>query len=138
MEGSFWKNALTQARRSRRACEWIGALAVGGLVVLLPASSLAHGCTGDCDGDDVDKVSELVRSVRIALAQASLSTCPQIDADRDGGASINELLVAVNNAFTLCGHAVPNATLSATPTDPRPFTAPTPRGASSVIRPTVP
>ena len=117
MEGSSGKNARAVTLPDHHARRWIGRLAVGGLLLLLPSRSLAHRCTGDCDGDDVVRVSELVRSVRIALAQAPLAMCFQIDADRDGGASIDELLLAVSNVFTLCGHAVPVPTVIPLATD---------------------
>lgn len=75
------------------------------LFVAYPAR--AHRCTGDCDFDDQVRVSELVVGLRIALGEAPVSACPQIDADASGSASIDELMVAVNNAFDYCGHLLP-------------------------------
>lgn len=76
-------------------------------MLLWPRGAIAHRCTGDCNGDDRVTVSELVVGLSIALAEAKLSACPEFDVDRDGGVSINELRVAVNNAFTYCGHLAP-------------------------------
>jgi hypothetical protein len=79
-----------------------------GVLILLPVPrALAHRCTGDCDFDDQVKVSELVVGLRIAVGELPLDACPQLDPDGSGTVSINELLVAVNNAFTYCGHLFP-------------------------------
>ena len=48
-------------------------------------------------------VNELVRGVRIALDQARLDGCSAFDVDRDGTVGIDELIVAVENAFCCTG-----------------------------------
>ncbi len=78
---------------------------VAAAVVVGPAR--AHRCVGDCDGSDTISIAELVNGVRILLNQVDLDTCFQFDADLDNRVSVNELLVAVNNAFSFCGHGVP-------------------------------
>jgi hypothetical protein len=93
----------------------VGALALAVLLLLSARSASAHGCTGDCDGDDTITVSELVRGVRIALVEDSILNCPQFDVDSDFRVSIDELMVAVNNAFNYCGHGSP-PTPTPTPT----------------------
>ena len=99
--------------RRPRFLRFLNAIALTTCVALLTASvALAHRCTGDCDGSDTVSVAELVVGVRIALEQTPLFTCVSYDADFDHRVSIDELLVAVNNAFTFCGHGVPTATSS--------------------------
>ena len=54
---------------------------------------------GDCDGDGVVRISELVTGVGIALGIFPLDRCPTFDADGDGTVSISELIGAVNAAL---------------------------------------
>lgn len=60
-------------------------------------------CSGDCDGDGVVRVNELVMGVRIALDQAAVSTCPSFDQDGDGRVTVNELIRGVNALLRGCG-----------------------------------
>lgn len=62
----------------------------------------ATPCPGDCDGDGVVTVSELIRAVNIALGALPLSDCPSLDTDHDGRVTIGELIAAVNNALSNC------------------------------------
>ena len=59
-------------------------------------------CVGDCAQDGAVTIDDLVRGVNIALGSAPLDQCPYIDSDGDGVATINEVLVAVNNALDGC------------------------------------
>jgi cysteine-rich repeat protein len=59
-------------------------------------------CAGDCNGDGMVTVDELVRAVNIALGSAALGLCPGIDGNADGSAGIDELIRAVNNALQSC------------------------------------
>ena len=68
--------------------------------------------TGDCDGDMVVKVDELVRGVRIALGELAVNECPAFDPDKDGVVTVSELVRAINNAL---GSLKPSPTPSATP-----------------------
>jgi len=76
-------------------------------VPFYPDCASAHNCVGDCDASDTVIVSEMVRGVQIALGAVDIGTCEAFDADDDGGVSIDELLVAVNNVFSYCGHGEP-------------------------------
>jgi hypothetical protein len=51
---------------------------------------------GDCDESLDVSVEELVLGVRIALGQASVTTCPQADRNSDAKVTIDELLGAVH------------------------------------------
>ncbi len=59
-------------------------------------------CVGDCNGNGVVAINELVRGVNIALGSAPLDICPSFDRNGDGSVSISELVAAVNNALTGC------------------------------------
>jgi hypothetical protein len=60
-----------------------------------------NGCIGDCDGNGMVRIDELIRSVTIALG-SSIGQCAAIDVDLDGTARINELVAAVNAALDGC------------------------------------
>lgn len=59
-------------------------------------------CTGDCNGDGVVAVNELVLAVNIALGTATVEECAAADADGDGEVTVNELVTAVNLALAGC------------------------------------
>jgi hypothetical protein len=60
------------------------------------------GCVGDCNGNGMVEINELIIGVNIALGIAPLSTCPSFDANKDGMVEINELIQAVSNALNGC------------------------------------
>lgn len=64
-----------------------------------PSPTAAPSAAGDCDGNDVVSVDELVRAVAIALESVALSTCPAADLDGDGAVRIDELIAALNLAL---------------------------------------
>jgi hypothetical protein len=117
-------------------CKGVGLFVLGAFVLLIVDSAWAHGCTGDCNGDDIITASELMRGVRIAADLVPIFMCIQFDADRDGRVTDGELEVAVNNLFNYCGHepptptSVPTATGTPTPSEashtPSPPASPTP------------
>lgn len=57
-------------------------------------------CVGDCNGDQIVGVDELVRGVHIALSETG--DCAGLDANEDGTVTIDELVTAVGNALTGC------------------------------------
>jgi hypothetical protein len=59
-------------------------------------------CRGDCDGDGVVTVSELIRGVAIALGRLPLSACADLDVDGGGTIDIDELILAVADAQSGC------------------------------------
>jgi hypothetical protein len=71
-------------------------------IVATPTSITGTGCVGDCGGDRMVAVSELVRGVSIALGAQPLAMCPSFDRDRNGSVGVNELVAAVNNALRGC------------------------------------
>jgi hypothetical protein len=62
----------------------------------------ADACAGDCNGDGMVTVDELVRAVNIALGSAALDVCRASDGDADGSVGIDELVRAVNGALQGC------------------------------------
>ena len=80
-------------------------------VVLLP-------CVGDCDGNGVVMVNELIRGVEIALGNADVEECPAFDVNEDGMVTLNELIAAVNSALSGCIAGEPSPTPSDTPVAP--------------------
>jgi hypothetical protein len=63
------------------------------------------GCTGDCKGDGVVTVDELLTMVNIALGNAPVSDCTLGDASGDGQITVDEILTAVDAALNGCGGA---------------------------------
>jgi len=55
---------------------------------------------GDCNGDGVVTIDELIRGVNISLDILPLSVCPAFDTNFDGKVTIDELIAAVNVALT--------------------------------------
>jgi len=73
-------------------------------------------CGGDCNGDGVDTIDELIRGVNIALGNAPLSDCVAFDANGDGDVTIDELIQAVDVALNGWPLPTPRATPSSTRT----------------------
>jgi subtilisin-like proprotein convertase family protein len=77
----------------------------------LPAQSVAvevvvtagtTRCAGDCDGDGMVTIDELVHSVGIVLGAAPVEECPAFSTGGDGRATIDGLIRAVDAALTGC------------------------------------
>jgi hypothetical protein len=51
---------------------------------------------GDCNGDGLVTIDEVVRAVNIAVGVLPLTQCPAADADGDGRVNIADLIKAVN------------------------------------------
>jgi hypothetical protein len=81
-------------------------------------------CPGDCSGDGVVSVAELLTGVNIALGSTALESCPSFDRDGDGDVGVAELLTAVNAVLGECAPAAsPTATPTATVANQPPTTA---------------
>ena len=59
-------------------------------------------CAGDCDGNAVTSINELIRAVNIALGLQEVSACPAADGDGNDIVAVNELIRAVNRALDGC------------------------------------
>lgn len=107
--------------------EWSNGPGVGlraGLLILLlqaaalqmpPAAAGDAPCIGDCNGDGVVTVNELITGVNIALGSVPLMACPAFDRDGDGMVAIGELIAGVSNLLYGCGVTPPTARPTATP-----------------------
>jgi hypothetical protein len=59
-------------------------------------------CAGDCDGDGLVGINELLVGVNIIIGAAPTSVCSVLDVDANGAVAINELVQAINNALIGC------------------------------------
>jgi hypothetical protein len=59
-------------------------------------------CVGACAGENRVALADLVKAVNIALATLPLSACEAADANGDRRVTVDELVVAVNNALNGC------------------------------------
>ncbi len=81
----------------------------------LPPTRTAGACVGDCNGDGVVGINELITGVNIDLGIDPSSVCPALNCNtNDLGVYIDCLIIAVNNALNGCSLvANPTATPSA-------------------------
>lgn len=75
----------------------VGAAPMGVVVAAVPQM-----CQGDCNGDGVITVDEVLQAVDIALGRQAVNTCIAADGDDDGQISVDEILGAVNTALSGC------------------------------------
>ena len=66
-----------------------------GSIGVRPAA--AQGCVGDCNGDQMVNINEIITMVNIALGSADISNCTAGDLDGDGQISISEIIAAVHD-----------------------------------------
>ncbi len=71
-------------------------------VIDLPPTPRPTRCAGDCNGDGVVGIDELIRGVNMALGNIATVECPAFDGNEDGNVKIDELIAAVNNALAGC------------------------------------
>src|SRR5690554_2294778 len=67
-----------------------------------PAGGEPTACAGDCDGDGIVTVAELIEAASIVLDGRSPESCPAADADQSGTVDVNELVLAVTRALNGC------------------------------------
>ncbi len=77
----------------------------------LPAS-----CIGDCNGDGVVRINELISGVNIVLNGAQVGACPALDCEGSLSVSINCLIAAVGNALNGCRRSTPSPLATPIPT----------------------
>ncbi len=117
-----------------RASWWRLAGCLLAAVICASTTRAAAACVGDCNGNGVVAINELILGVNVALGSASTSACPVFDSNLDQEVRINELLGGVNNGLAGCpveDTATPTGTSTPTPT-------PTATGASGETRCAVP
>lgn len=72
------------------------------MVSLLTMRAVANACPGDCNGDAVVTVDEVILSVNVALGIAAADTCAAADIDGDASVTVDEILLAVGSALEGC------------------------------------
>lgn len=71
-------------------------------VDLLSRAFAVAECVGDCGGDGIVTIDEILRAANIALGAESVSTCEAVDINGDGLVTVDELLQAVTRALNGC------------------------------------
>lgn len=71
-------------------------------------------CVGDCDGDGMVSVDELVLGIDIALGESTVDQCVSLDPNQDDAVAVDDLVQAVNNALNGCP-TPPSSTPTPTP-----------------------
>lgn len=73
----------------------------GGAIVPTATPTPPAQCVGDCSGNHVVTVNEIIAMVNITLDPVGhpVSECPEGDADHSGTITVNEIIAAVNNAL---------------------------------------
>jgi hypothetical protein len=104
--------------------------ALCGLLLAGPAAATPV-CTGDCNGDGVVSIDELVNGVNILLDNMPVTRCSACDRDGNGTVSVDEVIDAVRSSLNGCpATPTPTPTPTLTPTltpsvTPSPSTTPT-------------
>lgn len=84
-----------------------------GATVLVLGATMARAqlpCVGDCDGNEMVSINELIIGVNIALGGRPVGDCPSFDSNANGLVSVNELIQAVNAALQGCSGMAPTPT----------------------------
>jgi len=68
-----------------------------------PTASPTPLCQGDCDGDGMVTIDEILSLVPVTLQILPLDHCDAADPDGDGGITIDDIIRAVSNALNGCG-----------------------------------
>jgi hypothetical protein len=92
-------------------------------------ASAQLGCVGDCGGDGVVTVGEILTMVNIALGTTDVAMCTVGEAAQDSRITVDEILTAVNNALQGCPLA---GTPTKTPGPPTPTPTPSPTMSSEL------
>lgn len=74
----------------------LGATATDGELVVRSA------CTGDCNGDSLIPISELVTGVNVLLDQAPIASCLAFDRNLNGIVTVDELVTGIREALRGC------------------------------------
>ena len=89
------------------------AIALCAVLVSSPVRTQASDCSGDCNGDGVIRINEMVRLVDAVLSATCpipegcpIDSCLGLDADDDGFISINELNAAVGRLVLAVRHSL--------------------------------
>jgi hypothetical protein len=112
---------MTRARSARPLLVFLFA------AVCATSPGAAAACAGDCSGDLVVNVDELVTTTAVALGRLPAGACPRADVSGDNRVTVDEVVAAVNRARYGC-----TATPAPTPTPTPPAEDPPPTGAAEL------
>lgn len=79
-------------------------------LVLVPGSAWAN-CAGDCDGKGGVAIDELITGVSMALEEAPMDLCPQMDMNGDQAVTVDEVVLALRDALRNCQTVLPFASI---------------------------
>jgi hypothetical protein len=88
------KSSSGRPHTNRHAFEPAVAIALAALGIVTPIRVLGQGCPGDCSGDLIVSVDEVVGCIGRALGQNSVG-CPACDLDEDEQVTVEELVEVV-------------------------------------------
>ncbi len=71
-------------------------------LAVAPCPGSASSCTGDCNGEGMVAINELILGVNINLGMRPVSDCPAFDEDGGGSVAISELIRGVRNSLEGC------------------------------------
>jgi hypothetical protein len=71
-------------------------------IATVTPSPMLTRCIGDCSSDGQPAVGDILTMVTIALGEANVDACLAGDANHDAQITIDEILIAVNNALNGC------------------------------------
>jgi hypothetical protein len=106
--------------RPRRSASWLlrgwFAEVLGVLLMLAaPAVARAQTCPGDCNGDGIVSVDEMIIAANVALGMLSVRACPSVDRNGDGVVGVDEAVIAVDSGVSGCGQSHAAGARSADP-----------------------
>src|SRR5215468_5428416 len=110
---------MTRVRCGANGALWRqGVAVVYAVAMLFAARTLAAACVGDCSGDGVVTVDEVLQGVGINLGDLPLTACRAFDENNDGVVTVNEVITALLNALNGCPlpTSTPQITASVSPT----------------------
>jgi len=94
--------------------------------VIAIAAAEADACDGDCNGNGIVTVEELITAVTIALGAGASSQCAAADRNGNGAVSVAELIGGVGHALRGCpATATPSPSPDVTQTAALPSATPT-------------
>jgi hypothetical protein len=95
----------------------VGTAVVAALVIAC-GSARAQECVGDCDGNGMVTINELILGVSIALGNQPITACGAFDCQHNETVPINCLIQGVNGALDGCSAAVATSTATPMPATP--------------------
>ncbi len=107
-----WDDAYAMTAPAQRIARHMALSIVVGALGIAPAlattatpsvTAAPSSCVGDCNGDGMVRINEIIVGLNIALGNATLGECPASDCPQPlPGIFVNCAVIAVNNALNGC------------------------------------